>query len=278
MMGKMAQKDSKASDEKKVIDADQERYRAFFNIEDKYLIQYRIDKDDKEGYIVFIDNECDVDWVDTRSTFYTEAEEKVKQQWIAKLDAVHMEPCTNISEEDRLLFKKKLAIGYELVMVKCFDDVQAVIDECYRFVKSRNKEVSRSLFLKASVPVTIIAIVVMALNMDVVKWHEAWVAGFCTGILGSFVSIWTRYGKKVMTGLSSNWLHYAEALCRLLVGAIFAIVAILAVKCGLLLSSIDVSLMIYTCALIGFVAGFSERFVPSLVEKISKDESENANE
>lgn len=266
------------SDGDKFHDADQERYRAFFNIEDKYLIQYRIDKDEKEGYIVFIDKDCDIDWVDTRSSFYTEAEEKVKQQWIAKLDAVHMEPCTNISEDDRLIFKKKLAIGYELVMVKCFDDVQAVIDECYRFVKSRNKEVSRSLFLKASAPVAMIAIAVMALNMDVIKWHEAWVTGSCTGILGSYVSIWTRYGKKVMTGLSSEWLHYAEALCRLLVGAIFSLVAILAVKCGLLLSNIDVSLMIYTCGLIGFVAGFSERFVPSLVEKIAKDESEDIKE
>ena len=202
----------------------------------------------------------------------------MKQQWIAKLDAVHMEPCSNISEEDRLTFKKKLAIGYELVMVKCFGDVKAVIEECYRFVKSRNREVSRSLFLLASAPMAIIAIAVIILDIDVIKWHQAWVTGFCTGILGAFVSIWTRYGKKSMTGLSSRCLHIAEALCRLLVGAIFALVAIFAVKCGLLLSNIDVSLMIYTSALIGFVAGFSERFVPSLVEKIAKDESEDDSE
>ncbi len=256
-------------------DVDQERYRAFFKIEDRYLIQYRIDETKQEGFIVFLDKEYDIDWVDTRTGYFSDEEEKVKQQWIAKLDAVHMEPCSNISEEDRLTFKKKLAIGYELVMVKCFGDVQAVIEECYRFVKSRNREVSRSLFLVASAPMAIIAIAVIILDIDVIKWHQAWVTGFCTGILGAFVSIWTRYGKKSMTGLSSRWLHIAEALCRLLVGAIFALVAIFAVKCGLLLSNIDVSLMIYTSALVGFVAGFSERFVPSLVEKIAKDESED---
>lgn len=265
-------------DKLKASDVDQERYRAFFKIEDRYLIQYRIDETKQEGFIVFLDEEYDIDWVDTRTDYFSDEEEKVKQQWIAKLDAVHMEPCSNISEEDRLIFKKKLAIGYELVMVKCFGDVQAVIEECYRFVKSRNREVSRSLFLVASAPMAIIAIAVIILDIDVIKWHEAWVTGFCTGILGAFVSIWTRYGKKSMTGLSSRWLHIAEALCRLLVGAIFALVAIFAVKCGLLLSNIDVSLMIYTSALIGFVAGFSERFVPSLVEKIAKDESEDDSE
>lgn len=272
------EKQTQNIDKLKASDVDQERYRAFFKIEDRYLIQYRIDETKQEGFIVFLDEEYDIDWVDTRTNFFSDEEEKVKQQWIAKLDAVHMEPCSNISEEDRLTFKKKLAIGYELVMVKCFGDVQAVIEECYRFVKSRNREVSRSLFLLASAPMAIIAIAVIILDIDVIKWHQAWVTGFCTGILGAFVSIWTRYGKKSMTGLSSRWLHIAEALCRLLVGAIFALVAIFAVKCGLLLSNIDVSLMIYTSALIGFVAGFSERFVPSLVEKIAKDESEDDSE
>lgn len=269
---------AEAAEEKKPQDADQERYRAFFKIEDSYLIQYKIDETKQEGFIVFLDKDNDVDWVDTRTDFFTADEEKLKQQWLAKLDAVHMEPCTNINEEDRLTFKKKLAIGYELLMVKCYDDVQPVIDECYKFVKSRNKEVSRSLFIMTSAPIAIIAIAVMAFNIDVAKWHPAWVTGFCSGILGAFVSIWTRYGKTAMTGLSSKWLHYAEATCRLLVGAIFALVAIQAVKCGLLLSSIDSSLMIYTCGLIGFVAGFSERFVPSLVEKIAKDEYENDSE
>ena len=272
------EKQTQNIDKLKASDVDQERYRAFFKIEDRYLIQYRIDETKQEGFIVFLDEEYDIDWVDTRTDYFSDEEEKVKQQWIAKLDAVHMEPCSNISEEDRLIFKKKLAIGYELVMVKCFGDVQAVIEECYRFVKSRNREVSRSLFLVASAPMSIIAIAVIILDIDVIKWHQAWVTGFCTGILGAFVSIWTRYGKKSMTGLSSRWLHIAEALCRLLVGAIFALVAIFAVKCGLLLSNIDVSLMIYTSALIGFVAGFSERFVPSLVEKIAKDESEDDSE
>ena len=272
------EKQTQNIDKFKASDVDQERYRAFFKIEDRYLIQYRIDETKQEGFIVFLDEEYDIDWVDTRTDYFSDEEEKVKQQWIAKLDAVHMEPCSNISEEDRLTFKKKLAIGYELVMVKCFGDVQAVIEECYRFVKSRNREVSRSLFLLASAPMAIIAIAVIILDIDVIKWHQAWGTGFCTGILGAFVSIWTRYGKKSMTGLSSRWLHIAEALCRLLVGAIFALVAIFAVKCGLLLSNIDVSLMIYTSALIGFVAGFSERFVPSLVEKIAKDESEDDSE
>lgn len=262
------------SEGRRVSDADQKRYRDFFNIVDKYLIQYEIDDNKKEGYIVFIDEAYDIDWIDCRTDFFNAEELKQKQQLIAKLDAVHMEPCTNISTENKLVFKKKLAIGYELVMVKCFDEVDNVIDECRCFIASRNKEVSRNLFLTASAPIAILALIAMVINVDFVNWHPAWMCGFCSGILGAFVSIWTRYGKTSMTGLSSKLLHWEEALCRLLVGAVFAFIATLTVKCGLLLGSIDVSLIIYTNSIVGFVAGFSERFVPSLVEKIVEEKSE----
>lgn len=53
---------AEAAEEKKPQDADQERYRAFFKIEDSYLIQYKIDETKQEGFIVFLDKDNDVDW------------------------------------------------------------------------------------------------------------------------------------------------------------------------------------------------------------------------
>ena len=278
MCWKFRQNDVSLSDENAAKDSNQKEYREYFGIVDKYLIQYEYDINKKEGYIVYVDNDIDIDWVDTRSDYFTDDEKKLKQQWIAKLDALHLEPCTNICQADKLTFKKKLGVGYELVMVKCFDEVGNVIKECQRFIKSRNREVSRTLFLNTSIPVALIAIVVMIFNIEVTKWHPAWVSGFSAGILGAFISIWTRYGKTTMTGLSSKWLHYEETACRLLAGGVFALVAILAVKCGLLLNNIEASMIVYACSLVGFIAGFSERFIPSLVERITKDEDIYAND
>lgn len=266
-------------DKNKPKDKNQEEYRKFFDIIDKYLIQYSIDDTKKEGWIVFIDDELDIDWVDTRTGYFTPTEEQSKNEWIAKLDSVHHEPCSNISKSEKLTFKKKLGVGYELVMVKRFDAIQAVIDECSRYVKARNKETSRSIFLCVSIPVVILSIIAWIIDVDVWQWHLPWFAGCTMGLLGACVSIWSNFGKTQKTGLSSACLHVLEATCRMLLGVIFAIVAICAIRTGIILKNIDENILQFAYGLVGFAAGFSERMVPSMIEKFvdSNAVKENGN-
>ena len=51
-------------------DEDQRLYRDYFNITDMYLIQYNYDPEkkgaNKSGYIIFIDYDYDIDYVDLR--------------------------------------------------------------------------------------------------------------------------------------------------------------------------------------------------------------------
>lgn len=266
-------------DKNKAKDKNQEEYRKFFDIIDKYLIQYRIDETKKEGWIVFIDDELDIDWVDTRKGYYSSPEEQQKDEWIAKLDLVHQEPCSNISKKEKMTFKKKLGVGYELVMVKRFDAIQEVIDDCLRYVKARNKEASRSIFLWVSIPVAILSIIAWIIDVDNYEWHLPWFAGCTMGLLGSCVSIWSNFGKTQKTGLSSANLHVLEAVCRMLLGVIFAIVAICAIRTGILLKDIDPNIVQFAYGLVGFAAGFSERMVPSMIEKFvdTNTKTENGN-
>lgn len=257
-------------------DSNQKEYREFFGIVDSYLIQYNIDDD--EGWIVFIDGDNDIDWVDTRKSYFTDAEKAERAGWLAKLDSVHHEPCSNISRRDKLTFKKKLATAYELLMVKRFQDIQPIIDDCRRFVKARNREASRSLFLMVSLPIAILSIIGWIIDADFFQWHLPWVAGCVMGLLGAFVSIWTRFGKVEKTGLSSKWLHILETVCRLFIGVIFAIVAICAIRSGILLKDINPDILPMAYGLVGFAAGFSERMVPSMIEKIvNKNIEEDGN-
>ena len=60
----------------------------------------------------------------------------------------------------------------------------------------------------------------------------------------------------------------------MLIGAIFATVIILVLKSGIVLNDILLSTsqkLVY--ALIGFCAGFSEKFVPSVMEHLIKEQT-----
>ena len=257
------------------VDPDREMYRKFFNIIDDYLIEYCIEQEEGEeketGYIVYIDPENDIDWKDTRTKKDWKPEDK--DGWakcISKLSDAHEEPIGHLSFETIRAFKLKLGAGYVLAMNRCFEEVDRVIKDALSFLRHRNAEKSRQLFLTYS---TICIAVILGLwiwNTDVKVVSEDWALALLFGILGSYFSIWTRYGKLVMTGLSTKTLHFLETLTRLIIGAISASVLILAVKCGIILPKMAEAAPLWFFGLVGFAAGFSERMIPSLMEKFSK--------
>lgn len=257
------------------IDENRKRYREAFGVCDKYLIRCELDENNNEGYIVFIDAQNDIDWVDNRKI--EQYEKQTRDIWLSRLDVVQMTPCSNMSEDDKLTFKKKLAVGYELALVDNFSSIQDVIDESLQFLQARNNEISREFFLESALGVVILFGICVFLDIFVCKCiPEIWAIGGLMGGVGSFVSIWTRFGKDTMTGLSSRCLHYLESFCRIIVGIIFAILVICALQSGIILKGVfDESSMVYVCTILGFSAGFSERFVPSLIEKIIINDTKN---
>jgi len=94
------------------------------------------------------------------------------------------------------------------------------------------------------------------------------IVGLELGVLGSYVSIWSRFGRHLKD------IHYLEAFARLFCGGIFAFVAILFIDTGLVLKDITVSNpWAYHC-IVGFIAGFNERFVPSIIESFTSNVTE----
>lgn len=256
-------------------DANQEEYRKEFGVVDKFLITYQLNampNGDKEGFIVFIDYDNDIDWVDNRGdNTWSKDERQARDKYIALLDTKQYLPCKNLEDDDVLTFKKLLATAYALALNKNFDAIDNVIKESTTFLNHRNKEYSRTMFLKIGGIGAIISILFggVAFYYDIYGWSS----GLLMGILGAYVSIWIRYGRKAFTGLASPLLHILETISKLFVGAIFALCAICLVKCNIVFSSIDDSIIDYAYALVGFVAGFSERFIPSMLERFVDNET-----
>ena len=253
----------------------QQKYReSFGGIVDKYLIYFC--EDDDENMVIFIDAENDVDWIVKKDPLTSDEDQKKKMEYLARLDVAQASPCLNLSERNIMKFKIMLGAGYEAALHGNFDVVQPTIDQALKFLKDRNKEQGRFLMLIDS---TIIILVGLGMVGFTGLWKNDWVDGCALGVLGAYVSVWSRSGNTNLSGLSSTCIYLLEAFARLFCGAIFAFMAMLLLDTGLVLKDCADN-WAYHC-IIGFIAGFNERFVPSIIEKVTSEtnnEEENIHE
>lgn len=253
-----------------ITDANRKAYQSFFGIEtsEQYLIYYTMDEEADTGYVVFIDNENDLNYKDKRDkSTWTEVEVQSFQRCLGKLQQAEASPCNNLRKKQLLAFKQILGRAYLQILEKDFAEVDTVILEAKEYLRQRNIEAARELFL-ASAGSVALASAITGLTLYFLNYCNVWLYGILFGILGSFFSIWTRYGKEEMTGLASKSLHYLESISRLFIGAIAAVIVMFAVRSGLMLAIGNQGNLFFLYCVLGFAAGFSERLVPSLIEKI----------
>lgn len=257
-----------------IIDQNRKDYQKFFGVEEseQYLIYYTMDEDAKTGYIVFIDNENILDYIDKRDkSTWNPAEIQSFQRCLGKLQQAEASPTLNLSHKQILAFKQILGRGYLQILEKDFTEVDTVIKDALQYLRQRNIEAARELFLTCAGTIALVA-AIAGLVLYFTGNRNVWLYGILFGILGAFVSIWTRYGKEEMTGLASRSLHYMESISRLFVGAIAAVIIMFAIRSGLMLAIGESSNLFFLYSVFGFAAGFSERLLPSLIERIIKNE------
>lgn len=260
-------------EDKSALDENQKKYRAHFEIVDKYLIGLDCDLtcENPNGYIVFIDYQNDLDYIDNREDL-SEEEKKKQLVAISKLQKAEAVPSKHLPVSHQMEFKRMLGVGYIHALNGQYDEIDQIIDDASRYIKRRNREYSRELFLKSGIPAAAIAALVGFL-MYYFDCRNPWYYGLVFGILGSYVSIWTRYGKVQFTGHAKDTLHILECYSRMLIGSIFAVISMIAIKCELILPQIAEKELIYAFSIASFIAAFSERFIPSIIERITKDDN-----
>ncbi len=258
-------------------DKHQEKYRKEFgDIVDQYLIYYDSDgKDFRE--IVYIDAENDIDWF-IEGDSASKEDKQIRHQYIAKLDTAHAASVQNLSKKEIINFKKILGVGYSAALHCNWEEVGTAISKAMEYRDARNKERSRLMLLSAATLYLFVLVGAFLVFFHFASTHPHmnlfW--GIIMGAVGAYVSIWTRYGKLDMTGLGAPSIHYLEAFARMLIGAIFATIIIFTFKSGLIfngiMSSASERLIL---GFIGFCAGFSEKWVPTVMERFVTNENNN---
>lgn len=176
------------------------------------------------------------------------------------------------SSSDFKRFRLLIASG----MVHAFNDHKKGMDhreffsEAEEFLeKNSNSKYKLIYFLTSSFTAFLFMVLLISLLYFTPTWvseaQQHLVIGGISGCFGAFMSILQRFDE-----LGKELSHYVgkekviiESLSRLMIGLGFGAILIVCQKSGLLLSIADEN--IYLLALGGILAGFNERFVPSLL-------------
>jgi hypothetical protein len=248
-------------------------YRGFWHLTDKQC-PIMITKQ----YAVFLDAEGDLDW-QTTEAFDNELTLRVAPKQlnsvlnqVAILRSYPVEHLTRIQRNNfRMMVGEGLARGFE------FDPMSAMemFQKAGEYATARNQEVARSWYLCATGLTTGLFAVILSFswNYRVAAIEEygrpAFCIGFagCVGALGAFFSTLSRVGRTPLDP-SAGWkLHWLEGFGRILIGVLGAAVSLLAVQAGFALTVLS-DKGLAGLIVIGFVAGFSERLIHTIIKRV----------
>lgn len=295
----------------------QRAYRVEFgNIVDKFLISYYSERDEKHPnashHLVYIAPDNNLYWI------VDESDDEEQKPAAARNNTANAEPSqktsilqnaqyknamsrlrnllyaplpNNLPESEVFHFRKMIGMGCKAALSQSWAEVDAAISAATKYRDERCKEYSRFLLLNAAtIYMAILSVIYIAYlylyplygmapeaGVNEIP-HILTLTGMMMGAVGAYVSIWTRYGKMDMTGLGLRRVHYLEAFSRMMIGIIFAMIVIFAVRGNIFFGNMPSDVCgIYVYSVLGFCAGFSEKWVPSLMEKFMQQAQPSSN-
>ncbi len=156
----------------------------------------------------------------------------------------------------------------------CDDNAKSLLASAKKYVTSREAEITRRWIVECCLcgmgvlAVGFIVQFLFGMKLPYVTY------GLCGGF-GTAFSVLQSGGKVQFTCVAGRKLVIYEVLAKYLVGIIAAVLMILALETGIIGSLLITETNREVCyILVSVVAGFSERMVPSLLEKIEKKAEE----
>jgi len=233
-----------------------------------------------ENYIVFIDNENDIDWQTSDSydkIVLNEEDKKVFNSIMNEAAQIESFIIQGLDLKEILNFKRQIGEALVRNFEHDFESAKQMLKFAKEYIINRNIDKSRFLYLKASgiltLTVLIIGIFAWLFRFQVINYIG--ITAFflllasINGSLGSFLSIILRMGNTNLDFNANNELHYMEAASKIIAGMISGFLIGLSIKSGILLPIFNnINSTHLAMILGGLIAGLSERLVPSIIQKI----------
>ena len=232
-------------------------------------------------YKVFLDPDGRLDWVTSPEYDAQQLTQPTEIQHagnavLGRIAIAEATPCEALELEVKRHFMRLLGEAMVCVLEDDFATAEKMIDAALQFQRIRKEELSRSWYLTAALSTTGIFLGVAVLIWLVRDWFSATVGTAAldmvmyaaTGSMGAVLSVIVRSGKLHFDSSSGRPLHILEASSRIVAGAISAVLAVLAVKSGLVLSAlVNTTNLPYVLFLAAAGAGSAERYATSIISR-----------
>jgi hypothetical protein len=230
-------------------------------------------------YIVYLDEDLYVEWHGVLPDLLGEDGEIINNVGLYETISMPLEGTSHL-----LPFRRLLGESVARLLDSDVKSAKGILDEAGNYLNARTSELARLWFLKSSATLSAAAVIVLFLMWGLKPYAIELLGntvfeiglGACFGAIGAFMSILSRTSKIKMEAGAGEWIHRIEAGARVLAGTVGAVFVSLLVKANVVLGLIntdDVRGLSYLL-LLCFIAGFSERFVPGLINKIEKQTAE----
>lgn len=235
---------------------------------------------DTEEFIVFIDHNNDIDWITSKEYDAKGHCSLKKHHKVLNLVALlECKPIVQLSENDMINFKRLIGEALARSLKHDYKKAFSILVHAEKFLIDRGSELSRKWYLKRAGLTTFIVSIVGVI-LWIFRELSVFVLGetvflislsMVSGAIGALLSIIFRMGNESIDCLAGKDLHELESMYRIIAGMLSAFLASLLLKSEIFLSIIsktnNISLFMIA---IGFVAGMSERYAPSILAKLEK--------
>lgn len=237
--------------------------------------------DANQDYIVYLDDDLSVEWS------MTEAYDQHAPEGFGEIASRtgHLETLSMVLLDSKQIepFRRLLAEGMARVIGdKDLDKARESIGSAEGFLKARSLERARIWYLLAPSSVAGLAILLAALLWLARDWLsgvlgvDAFQVGFgsLVGAVGALTAALKRAEDITMDASAGVTIHRLEGAARIVMGIAGALLIALAVKANVVLgftktSDHSLAFLLAAC----FVAGWSEKFVPSLIKRFENSTS-----
>jgi len=219
-----------------------------------------------QNFIVFIDQDLDVDWI-------TEKElTKENAECVSIAQSISARRCKHLLHEQRFEFKRLIGQAIVSGIQGNLAQSKKLASEASQFLKDRTVERSRDYTLSSAnlsmVLILLLAQLIFVWSSENPKIPEGLLFSSFGGIIGVYLSVIQKAGIGNWDAASGWWIHWLEVITKLFAGVLFGAIAF-ALSQSVLAPPLFKSIAgdNYALFIVGVGVGLFERTIPKMISK-----------
>ena len=232
----------------------------------------------KGQYVVFLDRLHTIDWETSKDYDANNGETKEdRSKVLAEVEWLQHQPSVPIIDKSRRDgFISLLAECWCYALDGCFEIADNHLKRAEQYLSDRKTETSRKWQLISCfsiVCVFLIGALIANRCFPVTSVFKEWTTYMLFGTLGTALSLIINSNARTYNCESGKLLNFLEILSRLIASLLSCLVVVLLFNLNIIFTALKDNHSGETLKLLCVIAGFSERLIPSILQKMESSEA-----